>query len=149
MAGPANSSSKTPWHLWVVGVVSLLWNAVGVTDFLITETGKAAAVGNFTPRQLEYFNGFPLWVITVWGMAVFGGLGGSLLLLFRQRLAVPVFVASMVGMVLTDLYNYVLTNGLEIMGAGKSALIFPAIIFTIGLLLWFYARAMRARGVLR
>jgi hypothetical protein len=35
------------------------------------------------------------------------------------------------------------------MGGGKATLIFPAIIFIIGLLLWLYARAMSKRGVLR
>ena len=149
MAGSPTSSTKTPWHLWAVGIISALWNSVGVMDFVMTQTRHAAYLSQVPPKLLEYYNSFPAWVVAAWGLAVFGGLLGSLLLLFRKRLAGPVFAASMVGMVLTDLYNFVLTNGLQIMGGGKAALIFPAVIFVIGLLLWFYARAMRARGVLR
>jgi hypothetical protein len=149
MADSTTPSTKTPWHLWVVGVVAALWNSMGVMDFVMTETRNAAYLAKVTPKQLEYFNSFPSWVIGAWGLAVLTGLLGSLLLLFRKRLAVPVLVASMIGMVLTDLYNFVLTNGLEVMGQGKATLIFPAIIFIIGLLLWLYARAMSKRGVLR
>ncbi len=149
MAGSTTSSTKTPWHLWVVGIISVLWNSVGVMDFVMTEMRNAAYLSKVTPRQLEYFYGFPSWVIAAWGLAVFSGLLGSLFLLFRKRLAGSVFVVSLAGMVLTDVYNFVLTNGLEIMGEGKAALIFPAIIFVIGMLLWLYSRAMGARGVLR
>ena len=27
--------SRTPWHLWVVGVLSLLWNCYGGYDYLM------------------------------------------------------------------------------------------------------------------
>ena len=29
---------RTPWHLWAVGVVSLLWNGFGAYDFIMTST---------------------------------------------------------------------------------------------------------------
>ena len=29
---------KTPWHLWLVGVLSLLWNGVGAFVFVQTTT---------------------------------------------------------------------------------------------------------------
>ena len=28
------STSKTPWHLWVVAVLALLWNGAGAFDYL-------------------------------------------------------------------------------------------------------------------
>jgi hypothetical protein len=148
MAEPTTPSIKTPWHLWVVGLVSLLWNMMGVLDFTMTQTRNATYLKGVTAKQLEYFYGIPFWVVAAWGLAVFTGAGGSLLLLFRKRLAGPVFVASLIGMILTDLYNYVLSNGLEVMG-GAGAVVFAAVIFVIGLLLWLYARAMCQRGVLR
>ena len=30
--------TKTPWHLWLVGVVSLLWNGFGGYDFIMSTT---------------------------------------------------------------------------------------------------------------
>ena len=38
---PATRTSP-PWHLWVVGVLSLLWNAFGATDFVMTMLNRDA-----------------------------------------------------------------------------------------------------------
>jgi hypothetical protein len=148
MDEPGTPSAKTPWHLWVVGVVSLLWNSVGAIDFVMTQTKNQAYMKGFTPAQLEFYYGFPLWVVTTWGVAVWGGVLGSLFLLFRRRIAVPIFVSSLVCIILTDIRNLALANGFQVMG-GAGALVFTAIIFVVGVLLWVYARAMCKRGMLQ
>ena len=141
-------STKTPWHLWVVGIVSLLWNLVGAMDFVMTESRNSSYLKEFTSEQLDFFFGFPVWVVAAWGIAVWGGVVGSLLMLFRKALAVCFFLASLICMILTTIHNYVLSNGLKVMG-GVGPLIFSAVIFLICVLLWLYARSMRRRGVLR
>jgi len=148
MADATTQSAKAPWHLWVVGVVSLLWNSVGAMDFVMTQTKNRAYMSGFTPAQLEFYYGFPLWVVATWGIAVWGGVLGSLLLLLRSRFAAHLFLSSFIGIVLTDVRNFAFSNGIEVMG-GVVALIFSAVIFVIGLLLLAYARAMCKRGVLR
>ena len=55
------------------------------------------------------------------------------------------FVA-IIAMVVTFVYNFLLSDGLSMMGAG--GLIFTAIIWLIAFFLLFYARAMAKRGVL-
>lgn len=148
MADPTASSTKAPWHLWVVGGVAVLWNAVGAVDFTMTQMKNAAYLSAMTAKQLEYINSFPLWAVTVWGIAVWTGFLGSLLLLFRKGWAVCIFCTSIICVVLTDIYSYLLSNGLEVMG-GAGALVVPAVVFVIALLLWSYACAMRKQGVLR
>jgi hypothetical protein len=140
-------AARTPKHLWVVGILSLLWNAVGAFDYVMTETKNEAYMKGFTPEQLEYFYGFPAWVVACWAIAVWGGVVGSLLLLLRKRLAVPVFVVSFAAMVVTTIHNFVLTDGMRIMG-GAGVAAFSAAIFLIALGLVVYSRAMRAKGVL-
>lgn len=83
-----------------------------------------------------------LGVIGVWG-AVFG----ALLLLARRRLAVGVFLASLMGVVVTSFHNYILSNGMDVSGDPIS-LGFAAVIFLVALGLFLYARSMRRRGVL-
>jgi ABC-type xylose transport system permease subunit len=89
-----------------------------------------------------------MWVIAAWAIAVWGGVLGSVLLLLRRRLAVPVFLVSLAGLVVTTFHNYVLSNGLEIFPDTFSR-VFTAVIFAIAVALFFYARSMRERGVLR
>lgn len=138
---------KTPWHLWVVGVVSLLWNAVGASDYTMTQMKFEPYMSQFTPEQLEYFYGFPAWMDAVWAVGVWGSVLGSLLLLLRSRYAVYAFGASLIALILSTVYNYGLSDGLKV--TGSAALIFTVVIFIIAVGLFAYARNMTARGVLR
>jgi len=150
MAAATAPVARTPWHLWTVGVLSLLWNAMGALDFTMTQAHNDAWMKQFTPEQMAYFYDFPLWVVLAWGVATWGSVAGSVLLLLRRKLAVPVNLAVVAAMAATFVHNFVLTDGLKIMaGEGKGPLIFTGAIVLIGLLLLVYARAMRKRGVLR
>lgn len=140
-------AAKTPVHLWIVAIVTLLWNAMGAFDFTASQLRIEFYMEQFTAEQLDYFYAFPMWVVPAWGVATWTSLLGSLSLLMRKRWAVWLFGASITGMIITTFYNYVLTNGLEIMGTGGA--IFSAVIWIIALLLFFYARAMTRRGVLK
>ena len=90
----AATAPSTPWHLWVVGILGVLWDAVGAWDYLATETQNEAYMSRFTPEQLEFFYGFPTWVVAFWALAVWGGVLGTILLLLRKRLAAPVLLVS-------------------------------------------------------
>src|SRR3546814_4715800 len=67
-----NTTVKTPWHLWVVGVLSLLWNAVGAFDYTMTKLNDADYLSAFTPEQIAYFQSFPLWANAGWALGVWG-----------------------------------------------------------------------------
>ena len=136
----------TPKHLWIIGIISLLWNFVGAFDYLMTQTQNEAYMGNFTQEQLDYFYGFPTWVVAFWALAIWSSVLGSILLLLRKRLATPVFLVSFVAMVITSIHNYGFYDAMAVSGAGGLA--FAAVIFVISLFLWLYSRAMGARGVL-
>ena len=114
----------------------------------MTQTKNPGYMAAFTPEQLKFFYGFPLWAVAAWGVGVWGGVLGSLLLVLRRRWSTNLCMASLAGMVATDLYAYVLANGLAVM-KGPGAMIFSSLIFVIGVLLLNYASAMRRRGLLR
>jgi len=143
----AASNGGTPWHLWVVGVLAVLWNSMGAFDYLMTETRNEGYMGRFTPEQLEYFYGFPSWAVAFWAIAVWGGVLGAVLLLLRKKLAAGVLLVSFVSMVVTTIYSYGVSNGLEAMG-DPTDLAFSGLIFVFALLLYLYARAMKNRGVI-
>jgi len=146
-ATDAITTTKAPWHLWVIGIIALLWNSVGAMDYFMTQTRNEDYMSQFTPEQLEYFYGFANWQIAVWAIAVWGGVLGALLLLARKRLAVAVFFVSLTAMVISTIYSYGISNGLEIVGDAFS-LVFTTVIFLIALALYFYARKMAAGGVI-
>jgi hypothetical protein len=141
------SNGHTPIHLWVVGVVSLLWNAVGCFDYLATKLPIEWYMDQFTEAQLAYFYGVPAWFTVFWALGVWGALAGSVGLLLRRRWAVAAFAVSLLGLIVTTVYTVFLSDGLEIMGGEGAA--FSAVIFVIAVLLLVYARRMAAVGVLR
>ena len=142
-----NQSAKTPVHLWIVGILAVLWNAMGAFDYTATQYRIESYMANFTPEQLEYFYGFPAWADAAWALGVWGSLLGSLALLLRKSWAVWLFGISILGLAGTTVYNFVLSNGAEMMGEGGA--MFTGIIWLIVLLLFFYSWAMAKRGVLR
>ncbi len=137
----------TPWHVWVIGVVALVWSAMGALDYVMTQTRNEAYMSGFTPEQLSFFYGIPVWAVATWAIAVWGGVLAAILLLIRRRHAVWVFLASLIAMVITTFQNYVLSNGMEIMGDAFS-LGFTAAIFLFALAFFLYARAMHKRKIL-
>ncbi len=143
----AVTPARTPWHLWVIGVLALLWNGMGAFDYLMTETQNESYMSRFTPEQLEFFYGFPSWLVALWAIAVWGGVLAALLLLFRSRFAAPTFLVALVAMVLVTIRNYGFAEGMEVTGS-PGVLAFTGVIFLFSLLLWLYARAMQKRGVL-
>lgn len=138
---------KAPWHLWAVGIVGTLWSAMGAMDYVMTKLRVESYMAAFTPEQVEFFYGFPIWVNATWATAVWGGVIGCLLLLMRKSVAVGVLLVSFIAMAITAFHNFVLSNGMEVMGDTFS-LVFSAIIFLVALALYLYAKAMSAKGVL-
>jgi hypothetical protein len=120
---------------------------VGAFDYAATQLRMESYMSQFSPEQLAYFYGFPSWAVAAWAIAVWSSLLGSLCLLLRKDWAVALFGIALAGMAVTAIYNFVLTDGMAMMGAGGA--IFTAVIWLIAISLFFYARAMAKRGVLR
>ena len=148
------ATCKTPWHLWVVGLVSLLWNAFGAYDYIMSKTenreylaSMMEPAGVSVDTAITYMNSMPLWANIGWGLGVWGAVAGSIMLLLRNRFALHAFVVSLVGLVLGTVHQ--LTNPIPGMTDTTTPMIFMFVIFVITLLLLWYSRAMIARGVLR
>ena len=138
---------KTPWHLWVVGVLSLLWNLGGVVSYTSTKFGVLTA-DRFPAEQLDYYYSFPAWATAFWALGVWGCFLGSLALLLRSRKATLMYVVSIVGLIGTTVYQW----GLSSMPASLQTsghMLFAVAIWLITIALYLYARAMSAKNVLR
>jgi hypothetical protein len=141
--------TKAPWHLWLIGVLGLLWNGFGVYDYLMTVTrGEAYLRGmGMTDPQIAYFNAMPSWMTGVWAVGVWGALLGTVLLLLRSRWAVPAFRASIAALIISLLYTYVLSDGARVMGS--QVVVMNAVVTAAAALFLWYASVMRRRGLLR
>lgn len=142
-----SAAQSTPKHLWVVGILSLLWNLMGVVDNVMTLTKNEAYMKEFTDAQKEYFYGLPSYSIGFWIVATWASLFGSIFLLMRKSWAFPALFLSFVCMAANTVYCYGFTNGYELMG-GVGPLLFSVAIFIISFALFVYAKRMTTAGVL-
>ena len=144
MTTPPVGTAKAPLHLSVVGVLTLLFNTMGIISYTTTELGMLADMG-MTPAQIAFMESYPAWAIAFWALGVWGAFAGSVLILLRSRWAVAAMGAALVGLAAMTLYNHVLI-------ALPADMRFPALdiaIWAVTLFLLFYARRMAQDGALR
>ncbi len=144
-----DAASKTPWHLWVVGILALVWNGGGGLDYIMTQSENEGYLSQFTPEQRAFFTSIPVWAVSTWALSVWGAVLGSILLLFRSRYAVTCFGVAIITFLITAIYTHGLAEPKITDVVGTGAAVFSVIIFLITTALWLYSRWMRTRGVLR
>lgn len=138
---------KAPWHLWVVGVLAILWNLGGAVDYTLTQTRNEAYLDQFTEDQLAYFASWPAWFEGFWAVGVWGAFAGAILLLFRSRFAFHAYAAGLVGIAGTTFWT--VTNPMpQSLNSTGLWVFMGAVVVSVILLAW-YARRMIAAGVLR
>ena len=145
-------TERAPTHLWLVGGLATLWNAFGAYDYTMTRMGNLEYLSQFGAdggEILAWIDGFPMWAQIGWGLGVWMGLLGSVLLLLRSRWAVPAFGLSLVGMVLS--FGNQNAGPPTIPGAAEAGAMayMPLVIAAVGVALYLYARAVAKRGLLR
>ena len=148
-----SAQARTPVHLWIVGVLSLLWGGFGAYDYLMTRMRNTDYIASAMPgvdpnAALAWVDGFPLYAQIGWGLGVWMGLAGAVLLLMRHRWSVWAYGLSFVGAILGLGYQIALAPPLP--GAeGFMVTGMPYVIIAVAAAFFVYARAMVAKGVLR
>ena len=87
------------WSFWVIGAVALIWNVMGVINFFMQMNPDALA--DYPEAARSLVEGRPEWATGGFAVAVFGGALGCLLLLLRKSAAYYLFVASLLGVIVT------------------------------------------------
>lgn len=147
------AQSRVPAHLWIVGILALLWNGFGCYDYFMTRTQGEAWIRQMMHTDeagaiMAYINGFPLYVSAAWGFGVWGGLAGSILLLMRSRHAVAAFAVSSVGAIVGLGWQILNPAGIAEMEETINRTM-PYVIILIAVIQLWYAMSMRKKGALR
>ena len=144
-----DTATKTPWHLWVIGVVSLLWNSIGAADYIFSSLRSEAwfEAMQYPPEGIAYLEAFPAWAHGGWALGTIGAFLGSILLLLRSRYAVWAFAISLFGIAVTTIYEAGTQLPPEL--AAIQPAWFPFVLWSIATFLLIYAVSMKRKGVLR
>lgn len=137
-------NGKPDANFWIIAAVALVWNLIGMTFYYMEVTAAPEALASLSQAQQDFLTGKPVWATSAYAIAVTAGVLGSLFLLLRKAWAVPMFAASLAGIVLQNVHAFLLAGGLEVWG--PTGLILPGVVLVIGIGLLLYARRARRRG---
>lgn len=136
--------SKPATWFWVVSVVALVWNAMGVVAYLGTVMMTPEAREAMTEPQRALLDATPAWATGAFALAVWGGVLGSLLLVLRKKLATTVLIVSFAGILVQMFHAFALSNSIEVYGPG--GLIMPIMVLAFGGFLIWVSRKAAASG---
>ena len=142
-------TTSTPWHLWAVGVVSLLWNGFGAYLYLMTRMQGAEFLSSMgaTQASIDWQASMPAWMNALWAIGVWGGVLGAVLLLTRMKWAMHAFLASLLAVLVSFVASLTMFDGMEIYTTPE--LIQTAVVTFLAIGFLLYSRSMAKRGVLR
>lgn len=145
--GNASSShphpERTPPHLWVVGLLAVLWNAWGVALAIGAQTDRLQLRD---PDMAAYFEGQPLWFVVLADIAPLAGVAGGAALLLQSRWAARLFATQVGVIVLGNTYELIVGTSLLLSNPETRVVSLAIVALTCGLIA--YARALTRRGVL-
>ena len=124
------SAGGVHWSFWVIGVVALIWNLMGVMNFFMQMNAETLA--NIPESYRAIIEARPAWATAAFAIAVIGGALGCLLLLLRKRAATYVFIASLIGVIVQT--TTTLGQVSAIIGVGASVMV-------AAFLIWYSKRA--------
>lgn len=130
-----NENIKIPMWFTVVAIVAVLWDSMGVWAYIDTMTLSAEDLMKMPEAERSIHNATPAWANGAFAIAVFGGFIGSLLLLLKKSLALPILIVSLIA-VLVQMYNaFFIMDSIAVFGPG--GMIMPIMIIVIAaLLVW-------------
>lgn len=135
---------KPPAWFWIVAIVLLAWNAIGVY-FCVDQIqyGAMSAMWEQTPYHRALYAALPVWYNWCYALATFGGLLGALALLLKERRSVILFWVSLIAVIVQFGYLFTMTDMVAHQGAAKTVP-FPIFIAAVALFaIWFSGMAAK------
>lgn len=140
---PMNANAG--WHIWLVGILGVLWNGFGCFDYIMTVSRNEAYLADYPKEMLDYWFAMPWWMFGIWAVGVFGAFFGSVALLLKRREAVVLFAAAFVASFISFMVGAMDQNAPKMEGMD----FFPWVIMGLGLFFLLYSFWQSRRGALR
>ncbi|MDH3266584.1 MAG: hypothetical protein OEM25_06425 [Gammaproteobacteria bacterium] len=130
---------------WLIGGAALIWNLFGfIVYYMQVSATPEQLAAQYSPEQIEFMANTPVWATSAFAIAVNAGVLGSLFLLLRKAWAVPLFVLSLVAVLVQNIDSFVLNDAIAIFGTTPAFIQGTVLLIAVALLL--YARATKAKG---
>lgn len=129
--------NKVHWNFWLISTFMLVWNVMGCINFFMQMNPDSLA--NYSEAVRSLVADRPAWATGAFAVAVIGGSLGCLMLLLRKSAAFYVFVASLLGVMVTNIHTFGTTSSTGILVASSMSLV------VAGFLIW-YSKFVERKG---
>lgn len=138
----SEENGKPPKSFYWTAGIALVWNLMGMSAYVAQVTMTPDAMNALPEAERMLYENVPSWATSAFAIAVTAGTLGCVLLLMRKALAMPVFIASLLGVLAQNYNSFVLMDTLSVLG--PVAAIFSAAVAVIGAyLIWFTSESKK------
>ena len=132
------------WHLWVVAILTLVWNGSGAVTIAMAQMGRRL---DMDPHEIAYYAQQPRWFVLTTDLATLLPIAAGVALLLGSRFAVWLFALSLALIVANNAYDVATGTSLTLVDRGWRGVTF--VIALIALAQFGYGWMMKKRGLLQ
>ncbi len=138
-------TNKPSTVYWILGIAATIWNALGVAAYLGNVYMTDEALAALPQADQDYQANLPAWVTAAFAISVFAGLLGCIGLLMRKKWAVPLFMLSLLAVLVQAVYNFFLQDYIDLAGG---RIVMPIVVILVAVFLVWYSKDARTKGIL-
>ena len=123
---------------YVISSVALVWNLMGVFNYLLQVLMTDEVLKSFPKDQQLMYQDVPSWVTAAFAVAVFFGTLGAIFLLLKKKVSSTFFILSFLGIFVQMTYGLLITKNTD--SYGPLGLLMPLMIIVVGAYLIWYSK---------
>lgn len=131
------TTKKLPIWFWIVSIIALLWNLMGVTAYIGDAYMSEEMLALLPEGDQNYYTNRPAWVTASYAISVFAGALGCIALLLRKKWASILFALSLLALFAQSAYNFFMQDYIAIEG---SRLLLPIVVLVFAVFLVWFSR---------
>lgn len=140
-------TGNPPGWYWIVGVAALLFELLGCFFYLVEVRMSASDIAALPLDQAALLAARPSWYYAAFGIAVWVGLAGAILLLLRRQWAVWALLISLVAAIIQFSSVFIVPEMRAM--TPSDALFVPVVVIIVAYAFWQFSRLAGRRGWLR
>ena len=132
-----NKPTKLPVWFWIVAILFLLWNTMGLMSFFAHTFISDEAMAAKPVEEQALYAEYPLWTTIVFAIATLFGFLAALGIVLRKKWAKPMTIVSLFAVIPQMIQNVFFTSAVEYYGTLKAVTMPILVVLFAMLILWF------------
>jgi hypothetical protein len=132
---------------WLIAGAGLIWNFFGLMIYVMTVRATPEQLAaQYNAAEIAFMESVPVWATSANAIAVTLGVLACICLLMKRAVALPLFIASLVALLVQDLHSFVLEDVVAVFGMVPAYIQGTVLVVQIGLI--FYTLSAKKKGLL-